>query len=134
MKRVIRFVGKEHIKGLLGDREFIGKDWFNWLKDQKIPFYMRVKQDAIVHRKGRGIAAAQLFGSLAIRQVLVLNKPVTVYGCSLNMAAMRLNASEWLIVATDQNPVPWITTDADGKSKPCLLLSNQKGLISKIPI
>lgn len=105
MKRVIRFVGKEHIKAIMGDREFIGKDWFDWLKDQQIPFYMRIKENAIIQRKGRGIPANRLFGSLAIGQSLILNKPVTLYDCRLHVAAKRLNATEWLIVVTDQNPI-----------------------------
>lgn len=104
MKRVLRFIDGNTIKAILGDREFIGEKWFNWLKDHQIPFYFRIKHDAIIHRKGHGISAGKLFGSLAVGQSLILNKPVIVYGCRLHVAALRLNATELLIVATDQAP------------------------------
>ena len=37
-------IGKSRIAGLLGDREFVGDDWFTYLLDQQIPFDMRVKK------------------------------------------------------------------------------------------
>jgi len=36
--------GKARIAGLLGDREFVGDDWFSYLLDQKIAFDLRVKK------------------------------------------------------------------------------------------
>ena len=38
MKRFISCFGKERIAGLLADREFIGKEWFGWLKGEKNTF------------------------------------------------------------------------------------------------
>jgi hypothetical protein len=36
------------IKALLGDREFIGDDWFTLLLEKKVPFVMRVKNNMII--------------------------------------------------------------------------------------
>jgi predicted DNA-binding transcriptional regulator len=36
--------GKNCIKGILADREFVGKDWFGWLLKERIPFYIRIKK------------------------------------------------------------------------------------------
>ena len=36
--------GKARIAGLLGDREFVGDDWFTYLLNQQIPFDLRVKK------------------------------------------------------------------------------------------
>ncbi len=33
----IEHFGKNCIKGILADREFVGKDWFGWLLKEKIP-------------------------------------------------------------------------------------------------
>jgi len=38
MQKFINIFGKEKIKALLADREFIGKEWFNYLKKEEIPF------------------------------------------------------------------------------------------------
>lgn len=40
----IRCFGQHRIGSLLGDREFIGEDWFEYLLQQDIPFDMRVKK------------------------------------------------------------------------------------------
>jgi len=39
MRKFIEIFGREKIKVLLADREFIGKEWFYYLKKRKIPFY-----------------------------------------------------------------------------------------------
>lgn len=44
IKRFTDQFGSECINGLLGDREFIGKQWFSYLKKNKIPYYFRVKK------------------------------------------------------------------------------------------
>ena len=36
--------GKDRIAGVLGDREFIGNDWFGWLRKESIPFCIRIKK------------------------------------------------------------------------------------------
>jgi hypothetical protein len=46
VNRFIKQFGKKHILGLLVDREFIGKKWFEWLKAQEIDFVIRIKKDA----------------------------------------------------------------------------------------
>ena len=42
LKCLFEFIPKERIKGVIGDREFIGKHWFHWLIERNIPFYMRI--------------------------------------------------------------------------------------------
>ena len=48
LKRVIKAVGKEKIRVLLADREFIGEEWFRFLIEQEIPFIIRIKQNSMV--------------------------------------------------------------------------------------
>jgi hypothetical protein len=45
MRKVLRFLPKDKIKGLLADREFIGQDWLNWLIAQDIPFVTRLRHN-----------------------------------------------------------------------------------------
>ena len=44
----IDLFGVENIQCLLGDREFVGKAWFTFLKTKRIPFQMRLKKDTRV--------------------------------------------------------------------------------------
>jgi hypothetical protein len=40
----IKQFGKISIRGVLADREFIGKQWFKYLKDNGINFIIRIKK------------------------------------------------------------------------------------------
>lgn len=44
---------KAQVAALVADREFIGKDWLNWLVAHEIPFQIRVKENCQVTRRGR---------------------------------------------------------------------------------
>ena len=50
MKRFIHQFGKTHLIALLADREFIGSDWFAWLKHEGIDFHVRIKKNALLLR------------------------------------------------------------------------------------
>lgn len=45
MKKVLNLIPNHQIEHLLADREFIVKKWFLWLKQQKIPFVIRIKEN-----------------------------------------------------------------------------------------
>ena len=45
IKRFIRTFGKKCLGTILGDREFIGQKWMNWLNKERIPFCIRLKED-----------------------------------------------------------------------------------------
>ena len=49
LERVIKAIGKDNIRILLADREFIGEVWFRFLIEHEIPFVIRVKQNFMVH-------------------------------------------------------------------------------------
>ena len=44
MNHFLEGFGRDRILGVLGDREFIGADWFAYLIHREIPFDMRVKK------------------------------------------------------------------------------------------
>jgi len=41
----ISLFGQKRIKYLLADREFVGEEWFKYLKKRKIPFYIRIREN-----------------------------------------------------------------------------------------
>ena len=43
-------LGVEKIASLTADREFIGEEWFKWLKEKKIPFVIRVNNGLTLKR------------------------------------------------------------------------------------
>ena len=97
-----------NIQCLLGDREFIGKRWFGFLKRHEVKFQMRLKKDTLV-RNGRGklVQAWQLFASTKINRVLVIPEVRKMWGMELFLSGCRLNNGEYLIlVSADYSPDP----------------------------
>lgn len=54
MKRLLRVVPASEIRALTMDREFIGRDWLQWLDDQEVGYVVRIKRDTLVD----GLAAS----------------------------------------------------------------------------
>jgi hypothetical protein len=55
ISKFIDHFGVDCIECLLGDREFIGKEWFEWLHKNKIPFYIRLKKNTQVRHRNGGL-------------------------------------------------------------------------------
>jgi hypothetical protein len=45
LQKFVDHFGKDCIAGILADREFIGENWFKWLLNEKIPFYIRIRNN-----------------------------------------------------------------------------------------
>ena len=53
------------VSAFMADREFIGEEWFNYLIRERVPFYIRVRENMKVRVPGKGIKTAfWLFNSL----------------------------------------------------------------------
>jgi hypothetical protein len=65
MRRLLRLLDVSRIQCLVGDREFVGEDWFCWLLGEKIPFVMRLRENMIIKPEvGKARSAAKHFGEL----------------------------------------------------------------------
>ena len=103
MRKFIRAIGKEHIAGLLADREFIGKIWFKWLIKQQIPFFIRIRNDAnTTNKNGLGIDVSWLFYHLKAGEKLQLDKPKPIFGLKLFLTGARAPGSgEFMIIVSN---------------------------------
>lgn len=71
----IDFFGIGSIEAFMADREFIGEDWFESLIRHKIPFYIRIRNNMMVHRgDGIPIKASWLFNNLKVGSFKHCNK------------------------------------------------------------
>lgn len=95
--------GKESIKGILADREFIGKHWFGWLLKNKIPFVIRIKNNTITtNAKGQAIDIDALFYGLKPGEQRKIDGLRKIWGYELYLTGLRLSDGELLIVAADE--------------------------------
>ena len=103
LKRFIGQFGKERILKVLADREFVGKKWFKWLKNQKIDFAIRIKKNSKAsNSRGQRVQVHTLFRTLKPGETLILFGQRTVYQVEVSLSALRLEDGELLIVATGQ--------------------------------
>ena len=111
MEKFIKCFGKTCIAGVLADREFIGKDWFDWLSSQNIPFCIRIRNNTVAideHNKKHWMSA--LFHSLNIGDKRVLPGKYNVTGSWVCLSGLKLEDGNLLIVASDQEPENAIET------------------------
>lgn len=101
LKRVIGRLGVDRIAALLGDREFIGTDWFSFLIEQQIPFIIRIKQNFMVEiGEGGKLPIGRLRKWLSRKKVV--NYPINLWGLSLYVSIERRRGSkEQMIVVSN---------------------------------
>ncbi len=99
----INLFGAQDIACLLGDREFIGKAWFRFLKEHRIKFQMRLRRDTLV-RNGRGklVHAWRLFAATQINRVLVIAEARRMWGMDVFLSGCRLKDGEYLILVSPE--------------------------------
>ena len=102
IKRFISKFGAANILGLLGDREFVGQHWFEWLASEKIPFFMRIKQDAIsTNARGLEVDIAGLFYGLKPGEKLALEGKRKIYKNQLYLSGTLGNKGDLVIIVSN---------------------------------
>lgn len=111
--RFINQFGKTNVAGILADREFIGGQWFRFLIEEKLPFYIRIKNNIITtNARGLEIDIDGLFYGAKVHEVKVLQGKRRVFGQKLYLSGTRDKNGELLIIATNRDPRNAIETYA----------------------
>jgi len=98
--RFIKIFGIERIEVLTGDREFIGKKWFEYLKENKIKFCIRIKQDTrIKHKRKADIEVKTLFQNLKLNEYINIGM-IEMCGIEVYLTGSKLK-KDYLIIVTD---------------------------------
>lgn len=104
MKEFLSIVPATKIISLLGDREFVGKNWFSWLNSKNINFTIRIKNSHIVtNHKDKSFRVRKLFYKSSHNARFIKHK-ITIFGVQLNVSGMKLPDNSWLIVVTNHEP------------------------------
>ena len=66
ISQFIKTFGKDRIEVVLGDREFIGQEWVDWLKNERIPYNLRIREirEYVADSNGEMVHAYKLFQRL----------------------------------------------------------------------
>lgn len=104
MQKFIKTFGKKCVGLILGDREFIGFNWFQYLLEERLPFCIRLQEGwhKVALLDGRSVPVKKCFKglkkgetrSLGLRQWSEGKTAVSCY-----ITGMRTDTGEWVIVA-----------------------------------
>lgn len=97
----VNVFGVENINYLTADREFIGKEWFNWLKEKKINFLIRLKSNFLIEEGIKGKKKIKGY----YRYYESKEKVTKLFGIELRIIGKRINNKELLIVATNMTEI-----------------------------
>lgn len=92
--------GKERVTTLVADREFVGKQWLQWLTRRAIPFQLRVKENFVVTARGRQMKLGQLFRGATQKRPLYFKRACQMWGTAYYFSGSRLPTGEYLIVVS----------------------------------
>ena len=103
LDRLFKHIPKSRVKNLLCDREFVGNEWFDWLKKQKIPFKIRIKDNYLVLTKGgKKTTVEALFYDLPRgHQKSAGLRLITAKGIKTYLTGSRLESGELMVIASD---------------------------------
>lgn len=104
MQHLLCIIAPKNIKAILADREFIGDDWFAWLIKQKLPFFIRIKKNALLESASGCCAAKKAFANLRPLESRHLCKPRDVYQQRLWLSGMKLQKNYLIVASNVQDP------------------------------
>ncbi len=105
IQKFINRFGKDCIAGILADREFIGNDWFSWLLEEKISFYIRIKKNLwTTNSSGAPVKTRALFFGIKPMEERILYGKRNIMGHLLYVSGLKLFDGELLIIVTNEMP------------------------------
>jgi hypothetical protein len=102
LEKYVKLFGKETIDFVTADREFIGRDWFRYLRERKIPFRIRIKENLKVTnaRGNKMVSAKNLFRTQKAGVGVLLRGQRKVLTEEVSLMGMRTCEGEYVIVAS----------------------------------
>ena len=97
VSRLLKALPAGRWKGLVADREFIGGEWFRFLRRKGIKRAIRIRKNAVVDE----LRVDAWFGDLKVGEVRCLAERANVYGEVMQVVATRSPAGDLVAIATD---------------------------------
>ena len=106
LKKVLKFLPASQITAFLGDREFIGKEWIQFLYQNAIPFHIRLKNNLMVHYKGRSceVPVSSFFRNVSAKKPKHYMQHFEFCDCKLYLSGRLTNEGDLMVIVTNANP------------------------------
>lgn len=95
------------IRSLTADREFIGKHWIDYLMENDIPFYIRIKENRLVDWSDKRVHVGSFFDHLT-RGSRPRKLYKTIDGHDVTLVGCRSKEAELVIILTNRDTKPWV--------------------------
>jgi len=104
--RYIHLFSMDTIKCLVADREFVGESWLAYLNQNKIRYYIRIRNNFKVYipSKNKEMKASWLFNNCRINEFKFYPKIVKVNGELCYISGSKLNGNDFLIIVSFNKP------------------------------
>lgn len=96
LEQIIALIGRENVKVVLADREFVGDHWMGLLYQNKISFVIRIRNNFWVELKGIRVKACTLMET--VKQKETREFKVKLGGVEVRLAATRADDGELVMV------------------------------------
>lgn len=96
IERFIHLFGSHSLDCLTADREFVGEKWIKYLNDNKIRYYIRIRENFWVHQphNGKQIKASWMFSGLPLNSCRVNHRIVYVNNQLCYISASKVKNKE----------------------------------------
>jgi hypothetical protein len=103
LQRFVKLFGNDCVAGFLADREFASGYLFGWFNKNKIPFFIRIKDNGIVKIQGKKfLPAKKLFNYLGQKQKSKYAMAVEIYGQKVYLSGSRSERGALMVVASNE--------------------------------
>jgi hypothetical protein len=102
LEKYLKLFGPASLSFVTADREFIGRDWFRYLRRKQIPFRLRIRENLKVTnaRASKQVSAKNLFRTQKAGVGVLLCGQRKVLGAEISLMGMRTGEGEYVIVAS----------------------------------
>ncbi len=104
--RFRRLFGQECIESLVADREFVGRQWIEYLNFNEINYHIRIRNNFKIYkpRNNKEYKAFWLFNDLKVGQFRAYDKIIKVNDNLCYISGVKLNKGEFLIIISFVKP------------------------------
>lgn len=102
---LLSIIAPKRIAAILGDREFVGKEWLQGMVARNIPFVMRTRENiSMSNTRGLMLPISVMARGIKIGKCVTFPRKRKIMDCELYVSALRLPSGELLILLTNQQP------------------------------
>lgn len=106
IEHYIKLFGRDSIDSIVADREFVGKKWIAFLNENRLRYYIRIRNNfkVFLPHKNKEVKAFWLFNAGTVNQFIYYPKIVRINGQLCYLSGSKLCGNEFLIIVSFNKP------------------------------